>query len=297
MRSILLPSWSPPTWVAALDTAALHAVTDATEWLGGEDRNFLNWVVRHTVDIDTLKLGIPVLLCFWVWVRPAGYSADPVRVLRQVAGVLLAMAVGRGAQILLPDRPRPMQAAQDFPFPDLGHLPFLDDGSSMPSDHAALAFSLAAVVWAGSRRLGVVAFFWAAFGVCLPRLYLGYHHLSDLVAGAAIGVSMVRFALWVPLPFGIEQALEKGARWVDARAPGLATVGLFLIAFECLTLFESSRKIANATVTVAAIALDIEQRTDAEDESSASASTETKIAAETALNADELSGEPAGSPR
>ncbi len=61
--------------------------------------------------------------------RPSGYAADPVRALRQVAGILLAMAIGRGAQIVLPDRLRPMQATPDFPFPDLGHLPYIDDGS------------------------------------------------------------------------------------------------------------------------------------------------------------------------
>lgn len=245
----------PDAWIAALDGAALVAVTEAMRWLGGEHRLFLNWALRHAVDIDLLKLGVPVLLACWVWVRPAGYAADPVRVLRQIAGVLLAMAVGRGAQVLLPARPRPMQEMPDFPFPELGQLPFIDDGSSMPSDHAALAFSLAAVAWSGSRRCGAIALFWAAFGVCLPRLYFGYHHLSDLVAGAAIGVAAVQAALRAPPPIGAARSVERAARWVEARAPGLATVALFLVAFECLTLFQSSRKVASAAATVAAVAL------------------------------------------
>lgn len=242
-------------WVSALDAAALQAVTDLMRWIGGEERLFLNWVLRLFVDIDLLKLGVPALAAFWVWARPQGFAADPVRTLRQIGGVMLAMAVGRGAQVVLPERPRPMQSLPDFPFPELGHLPWIADGSSMPSDHAALALALAMVAWFGSRRLGAVAFFWAALVVCMPRLYFGYHYFSDLVAGALIGVGAVWFAARVPLPRRAVRSTRGWARWIDARAPGLATVCLFLIAFECLTLFQSSRRIAGAGATVAAIAL------------------------------------------
>ena len=104
---------------------------------------------------------------FWVWVRPTGYDADPLRVLRHVADIALAMAIGRGAQILLPVRPRPTAALPDSPFPEVAGLVYFPGDNSFTSDHAALAFSLAAVVWTGSRRLGAVAFLWAA-AVCLP---------------------------------------------------------------------------------------------------------------------------------
>ena len=242
-------------WVSALDAAALQAVTDLMRQIGGEERLFLNWALRFFVEIDLLKLGVPALAAFWVWARPQGFAADPVRTLRQIGGVMLAMAIGRGAQIVLPERPRPMQSMPDFPFPGLGHLPWIADGSSMPSDHAALAFALATVAWFGSRRLGAAAFLWAALVVCMPRLYFGYHYLSDLVGGAFIGVAAVWFAARVPLPRQAVRLTCGWARWMDARAPGLAVVCLFLIAFECLTLFQSSRKIANAGATVVAVAL------------------------------------------
>lgn len=251
----MFPAPPPGTWVSAVDGAALHAAMEATRWLGGEERLFLSWALRLLVDTDALKLGVPVLLAFWVWARPAGYAADPLRTLRQIAGVGLAMAVGRGAQILLPERPRPMQAMPDYPFPDLGHLPVINDGSAMPSDHAALSFALAAVVWSASRRWGALALLWAAAVTCFPRLYFGYHQLSDLAVGAAVGVLAVRFALRAPLPSGAARSVADAARAVDARAPGLATVALFIVAFECMTLFWSSRRIANATVTVAAVAI------------------------------------------
>lgn len=242
-------------WVSALDATALQAVTDLMRWIGGEERLSLNWALRLFVEIDLLKLGVPALAAFWVWARPQGFAADPVRALRQIGGVVLAMAIGRGAQIALPERPRPMQSLPDFPFPELGHLPWIADGSSMPSDHAALAFALATVAWFGSRRLGAAAFLWAALVVCMPRLYFGYHYFSDLVGGALIGVAAVWFAERVPLPRRAVRATRGWALWIDARAPGLAAVCLFLIAFECLTLFQSSRKIASAGATVAAAAL------------------------------------------
>ena len=255
----MFPAPSPAAWVAALDHAALESLMELTRWLGGEERVFLSWALRLAVDTYALKLGVPVLLVVWFWVRPAGYAADPLRVLRQIAGVMLAMAIGRGAQILLPDRPRPIQAMPDYPFPELGHLAFIADISSMPSDHAALAFSLAAVVWSGSRWLGAIAFLWAALGACLPRLYFGYHHLSDLAAGAAIGILAVQAALRAPLPLGAARFVERAARRADTRAPGLATVALFLIAFECMTMFGSSRNMVHAAGTVAAIAIGLER--------------------------------------
>ena len=44
----------------------------------------------------------------------------------------------------------------------------------------------------------------------------------------------VRFALWVPLPQGAARSITRAARAVEERAPGLATVALFMVAFEIL---------------------------------------------------------------
>ncbi len=59
--------------------------------------------------------------------------------------------------------------------------------SSFPSGHAATAFALAWVLTRRWRRLGP-AFFLLALLVSYSRLYLNRHFLSDVVAGAVIGL-------------------------------------------------------------------------------------------------------------
>ncbi len=71
--------------------------------------------------------------------------------------------------------------------------------SSFPSSHAANAFALAWVLGARWRR-GVPVFFLLAALVAFSRMYLNRHFLSDVVAGALIGVICAwAAARWLPL--------------------------------------------------------------------------------------------------
>ncbi len=71
--------------------------------------------------------------------------------------------------------------------------------SSFPSSHAANAFGLAWVLGARWRR-GIPFFFALALLVAFSRLYLNRHFLSDVVAGAAIGMAISwAAARWLPL--------------------------------------------------------------------------------------------------
>jgi membrane-associated phospholipid phosphatase len=44
---------------------------------------------------------------------------------------------------------------------------------------------------------------YAAGWICLPRVFLGEHYVSDVVVGAGIGIALVvRFIeVWVAIPF------------------------------------------------------------------------------------------------
>jgi len=101
--------------------------------------------------------------------------------------------------------------------------------SSFPSDHAAYLCALGFGLILLSRRLLVPVVLFLAGWVCLPRLYLGIHYLSDVLVGAAIGV----FAVWAALHI----------RSVNLRVsqPLLAYAGVrpqvfFMLAY--LTMFE-----------------------------------------------------------
>jgi membrane-associated phospholipid phosphatase len=71
--------------------------------------------------------------------------------------------------------------------------------SSFPSSHAANAFALAWVLGARWRR-GIPVFFGLALLVAFSRMYLNRHFLSDVVAGALIGMLCAwAAARWLPL--------------------------------------------------------------------------------------------------
>lgn len=89
---------------------------------------------------------------------------------------------------------------------------------SFPSGHAtfstALAVSAVVLVWAGAvsagrRRAATAALLGYALAVCVSRLVLGVHYLTDVVGGAAIGSGVVlALAAWwiVATPTSAEQA-------------------------------------------------------------------------------------------
>jgi undecaprenyl-diphosphatase len=85
------------------------------------------------------------------------------------------------------------------PTGERGTLYFQLDAHSFPSGHAARAAALAVTL--GSISTGVVIgmAIWAA-SVSLSRVMLGVHYLSDVVAGAAIGIvwGMIILSLLAP---------------------------------------------------------------------------------------------------
>lgn len=230
--------------VVNIDIISLRALFYGLNAVSGQDNPGLDWAARLLVDVNPLKFGLQTLVALYIWLRPSdGYRADPVRAVRGAMGVILAMGLGRAAQTLLPPSPRPRVSLPDFPFPPLGGLDGLADWSSMPSDTAALAFALTAVVWAASRRLGILMAVWSVFITCLPRLYFGYHHMSDLVAGAVLGAGTVALALHAPLPSQVIARVGHWFRLLDARAPTAVLLAFFVLGTECTQAFGFTRTV------------------------------------------------------
>lgn len=65
-----------------------------------------------------------------------------------------------------------------------------------PSNHAANSFALAFVFSFFYRRLTAILFSVATL-ICLSRIYLGKHYLSDVVAGAIFGVLVAVFVIYL----------------------------------------------------------------------------------------------------
>jgi undecaprenyl-diphosphatase len=200
-----------------------------------------DWLIHQLLTVDLLKLGVPVGLALYAWLDPRPEEPQPARASRiafSLLGVIVAIGLGRAIQDGLPPRPRPRIAQPWFEFPPLNGMPNLADWSSFPSDHAVLAAALTVAVWAYSWRLGVVSAAWGVFVVAFPRLYFGYHYMTDLLAGAAFGALVTAAIIWLRRP----AALPHGLHDLERRAVTVKTLALFLIGYEFVSLFATTRR-------------------------------------------------------
>ncbi len=129
---------------------------------------FLAWAI---VRRDAGKAAI------WHALAEAAWSAGLALLIVNAAAALVA-------------RPRPFQA--DARIIRLVPAPMT---TSYPSGHTATAFAMAGAFWRFRRSAGAAAGA-AAVLVAFGRLAVGVHHPSDLMAGAAVGVSASLLTAW-----------------------------------------------------------------------------------------------------
>ena len=165
---------------AAVDGPIARALRDA-----GIDR-----FVRRQQTL-TLIIRWPGHLVFTLAVAAALFRLHPWRL--QAAVLTLWGALFAGSNWILKwaigrHRPHRGSPTDDF-HPFIGGLRglFLEPNLSMPSGDVTLAFALAAAVAWMLPRWRVAIFAWAAL-VALERLAENAHHLSDVLAGAALGL-------------------------------------------------------------------------------------------------------------
>lgn len=210
-------------------------------------------LILHVSSNDLIKGGLVVALLWWAWFD-AGDEAWARRagVVKTLIAGVLAAAVSRLMQNLMPPRPRPMHGSPDFvPPAGLGPdaIEWMRGLSSFPSDHAALFFALAVGLWLVSRHLGTLALAWGLIVVSLPRIYFGLHYPSDILAGAALGAmaAVALFALPVPRK-------DRLRGWIHAR-PALFYSAAFLICFELAELFSNLRALGTQALDSARLLL------------------------------------------
>jgi undecaprenyl-diphosphatase len=199
------------------------------------------------------KGGVLVVLLWWAWFSPAGVQVrNRCHVIATLAGCLFAVGVARGLQNFLPIRARPLQdATVELRMAYGMSRDVLDGASSFPSDHAVLFFSLAVGLLFVSRAVGVFAICYSALFIALPRVYLGLHFPTDVLAGAMVGAVIALLA---------NRKLADGpavARLVDwaGRKPQFFYPMFFLLTYQIAELFEGVRALVQALARVVKSAL------------------------------------------
>jgi undecaprenyl-diphosphatase len=118
--------------------------------------------------------------------------------------------------------------------------------SSFPSDHAVLYFALSTVVFLVSRKAGIFAYCFTFLVVCLPRMYLGLHYPTDILAGELLGIGVACLFARKPVRDAIASPL---LHWLEV-APGSFYGFFYLSSFILATNVESLRVMLGFAVQV-----------------------------------------------
>jgi membrane-associated phospholipid phosphatase len=206
----------------------------------------LNRIVMFVADAELLKGGVLMAVLWGLWLAGGdGPRTTEIRsrVLMTVAGGFAALCVARTLAVLLPFRSRPFEASpSDAPVA----VRALESWSAFPSDHAALFFAIATGILLISRPLGLLALAHAVVVITLPRLYLGLHYPTDLLAGAAIGCACATAAASAPVR---TRCTTRVLAWGSAHAAWVTALA-FVLSFEIATLFDSVRNGARVVWSV-----------------------------------------------
>jgi undecaprenyl-diphosphatase len=198
--------------------------------------------VAYFVSINDLFKGILIVTLLWyVWLKDSkDLRVDNIFIFRTVLGAVLAILIGRMAQNHLPMRLRPIHNPEiDFVTPYEFLEKMLGDWSSFPSDHAVLFFAVSTAIWSKDRILGMFCFAWSLVVICFPRIYLGFHYPSDILAGIVLGIGIMLVSLKVRLPTRVCTFLN----WMRNRHAGWLYAGLLFLSIQMATLFQSLRQL------------------------------------------------------
>jgi undecaprenyl-diphosphatase len=197
--------------------------------------------VGFVADQPFLKGALLTSMLWFAWFRP-----DPEQkrhrelVISTLAATIASLAIAKLVRSLLPFRLRPIHdAASGITLPYHVSTETLWNWSSFPSDTAAMAFALAGGLLMICARWGWPAILYSLAIICIPRIFLGYHYPSDVLAGTLIGL----LTSYIMSRDEIRTSLSRRVLAWSENYTGAFYCASFLFTCEVAGVFEDLRRV------------------------------------------------------
>lgn len=212
---------------------------------------FFNRFSQHAGTFDALvgilsvnhlvKGGVLAMLLWWAWFTTWEANAqNRERITCTLFSCVFGFILARVLALTLPFRLRPRHDPNlPFLLPQGADSTLLDGWSSFPSDYAVLFFALSTGLFFISRRAGVFAFVYTTVMICLPRIYLGLHYPTDIIAGAGVGIAVAAIANI----FLVKNRHIRSVVGWSHRKPARFYPLFFLLTYQIADMFDSSKAV------------------------------------------------------
>jgi membrane-associated phospholipid phosphatase len=163
--------------------------------------------IRHTV-FGGLWFGV-ALFIFWCHALQAGHREVRIRILTILAGSILAvlLTLAAGSLISWPPPIKYPEFTNFYPTEMRSNL----NTNCFPSQSTAVYACIAAGIYSLQKTWGWILWALVAICVAIPRMVVGGHYLSDVLAGSALALisyGAVRYLLEETLISGIEMYFD-----------------------------------------------------------------------------------------
>ena len=217
---------------------------------------FVNQFSRHSWIFDKLivilqnssllKGGVLSTIIWYIWFkRDERQSHNREHTISTLFCCVIAVILARTLALTLPFRIRPLHVVGLHFLLPFGTDPgSLMGWSSFPSDHAVLFFTFSVGLFYISTWVGAFSLCYTILFIIFPRLYLGFHYPTDIIAGAIIGTII---AVLGNIYLVKNRLIKSITNWSYSK-PNLFYPLFFLFTYQLAEFFYDSLKLVQGGI-------------------------------------------------